>query len=73
MAMEIKADEAQERKTKVFQRGGASEAVYGLGMIGAWIYYLTTASTFWMGLLGILKGILWPAVLVFEAMKFLGM
>jgi len=57
----------------VVYRGGASDAVYGLGMIGAWVYYLTHASTFLMGLLGILKGIFWPAFLVFELMKFLGM
>ncbi len=73
MGMEVKANEEQERKTRVIRRGGASEAVYGLGMIGAWVYYITHAATFWMGVLGIFKGIFWPAVLVYEAMKFLGM
>jgi hypothetical protein len=73
MGMEVKANEEQERKTRVIHRGGASEAVYGLGMIGAWVYYITHAATFWMGVLGIFKGIFWPAVLVYEAMKFLGM
>lgn len=65
---------AQEyRKPKVIYRGGASEAVYGLGLLGAWFYYLTHAATVWMGLLGIVKGIFWPAILVYEWMKFLGM
>lgn len=60
-------------KQIVKYRGGASEAVYGLGLLGAWFYYLTHATTFWLGLLGIIKGIFWPAVLVFEALKYFGM
>jgi hypothetical protein len=44
-----------------------------LGLIGAWIYYLSHAGTFWMGVLGILKGFVWPAMLVYELMKYLGM
>jgi len=63
----------QPRKTKVIYRGNASEAVYGFGLIGAWVYYVSTATTFGMGALGILKGIVWPAMLVFELMKYLHM
>jgi hypothetical protein len=63
----------QPSKTKVIYRGNASEAVYGFGLIGAWVYYLTTATTLGMGALGILKGIVWPAMLVFELMKYLHM
>lgn len=63
----------ESNKQKVTYKGSASDAVYGLGLIGAWIYYLTTATSFWMGALGILKGIFWPAMLVYELMKYLGM
>ncbi len=73
MTTEEKSDGQKPRKARTINRGGASEAVYGLGMIGAWIYYLTHAATFWIGALGILKGIFWPAILVYEALKFLGM
>ena len=48
-------------------------AVYGLGFIGAAVYFISTASGFWMGVLGFLKAIVWPAFLVFELMKELGM
>ena len=48
-----------------------SDAVYGLGFIGAAVYFISHAATFWMGLLGVLKAILWPAFLVFEAFKHL--
>jgi hypothetical protein len=61
------------RRQKVVYRGGASGAVYGFGLFGAWFYYLSTAATFWMGVLGFIKGIFWPAFLVYELMKYLGM
>lgn len=48
-------------------------AVYGFGMIGAAVYYIMHAVGFWAGVLGVLKAIVWPAFLVFEAMKHLGM
>ena len=73
MNTETKSNGQETKKAKVVYRNGASEAVYGLGMIGAWIYYLTHAATFWIGALGILKGIFWPAMLVYEALKFLNM
>ena len=41
-------------------------AIYGLGFIGAIIYYLSHATGFWDGVLGILKAIVWPAFLVFK-------
>lgn len=46
-------------------------AVYGLGFIGSIIYFISTAPDFWMGVLGILKAIVWPAFMVYEAFKFL--
>jgi hypothetical protein len=45
---------------------------YFLGFIGAASYYISIATSFWMGVLGILKALVWPAFLVFELLKFLG-
>ena len=50
----------------------ASNAVYGLGLIGAAIYFISNATGFWMGVLGFLKAIVWPVFLVLEAFKSLG-
>jgi hypothetical protein len=50
----------------------SSNAVYGLGFIGAAIYYIAAATSFWAGVLGILKAIVWPAFLVYEALKSIG-
>ncbi len=44
---------------------------YSLGFIGAAVYYVSTATGFWVGVLGILKAIVWPAFLVFEALQAL--
>ncbi len=52
---------------------GASGAVYGLGFLGALYYYLTTATSLWMGVVGVIKAIFWPGVLVYGALKFLGL
>lgn len=52
---------------------GCGGALYFLGFIGALVYYLSTAPTFWIGLYGVLKALLWPAFLIFELLKYLGM
>ena len=44
--------------------GGMS--VYGLGFIGALVFYIQQATGFWIGVLGVLKAIVWPAMLVFK-------
>ena len=51
---------------------GPAGAVYGLGFIGAAIYYVSISTSFWMGVLGVLKAIVWPAFLVYGALKSLG-
>lgn len=42
-----------------------SGAVYGLGFVGAVIFFIGQATTFWMGVLGILKAMVWPAYAVY--------
>ena len=59
-------------KEKVRYHSNSSNAVYGLGFIGAAIYFISYATGFWMGVLGFLKAIVWPAFLVYEALKQLG-
>jgi hypothetical protein len=73
MTAETKSDEQETQKSKVAYRGGASDAVYAFGLFGAWIYYLSHATTFLMGVLGLLKGFFWPGVLVYELLKFLNL
>jgi len=48
-------------------------AIYGLGFIGAIIYYIQTANNFGEGIVGVLKAIVWPAFMVYELLKLLQM
>lgn len=49
------------------------DTVYWMGFLGAVIYYISNATGFWNGCLGILKAFLWPAFLIFEVLTKLGM
>jgi len=60
-------------KSKNIHKHSHHNAVYGLGLIGAAIYFISTATSFWMGVLGFLKAIVWPAFLVYEMLKYLGL
>ncbi len=54
------------------QQTASGGAVYGLGLIGAAVYFLPHATSFWLVVLAILKALVWPAILVFEALRDLG-
>lgn len=57
--------------THVFAHSCKGGGIYGLGFIGAAVYYLSTATGFWNGVIGVLKALVWPAFLVFEVLKYL--
>jgi hypothetical protein len=52
--------------------GGGGGAVYGLGLIGAVVYYWQEANGFWEHLWAIGEGILWPAFVVYDLLGHLG-
>lgn len=52
---------------------GVSSGVYGLGLIGAAVYYIQHASSFADGVIGLLKALVWPAFLVHKLLEFLAM
>ncbi len=60
----------EQKMHKMPKQGG--NAVYGLGLVGAAVYFISTATSFWLGVLGFLKALVWPAFLVYEAFKLLG-
>ncbi|KKW44643.1 MAG: hypothetical protein UY94_C0018G0003 [Parcubacteria group bacterium GW2011_GWA2_56_21] len=47
--------------------------MYGLGLIGAAVYYIQQADTFSAGAIGLLKALVWPAFFVYKLFGFLGM
>ncbi len=72
MTEQAQAGNQQRTTTKVINRG-AGQAVYGLGFIGALIYFIQHATTFWMGVLGVLKAMVWPAMIIYKVLETLQM
>jgi hypothetical protein len=62
----------RRKRTTVVRETHVSNGLYGLGFIGALIYFIQTATSFGDGAIGLLKAIVWPAILIYEALKFLG-
>ena len=73
MASDKKESNINDQVKKVIYKNGSSGAVYGLGLIGALFYYISHATSFTMGALGVLKAILWPAFVVYQLLQFLKM
>jgi len=53
--------------------GAFGGGAYFLAFIGAVVYFLQHASGFWNGVLGILKAMVWPAIVVYHLLGQLGM
>jgi len=58
---------------KMMKDNGMASGIYGMAFIGAAIYFIQHASTFWEGVLGIGKAIIWPALLIYKLLEFLKM
>ena len=71
MTTEQNAIEQEEQKKDVKIQSGSSDTIYGLGLIGAWVFYIGRATTFDEKLKGFFKGFIWPASLVYELLEFL--
>lgn len=61
---------ANERKRGAGNTGffGGS---YGLTIIGAAVYFVGHAGSFWAGVLGILKALVWPAFVIYKVLELL--
>jgi hypothetical protein len=59
------------QKCKGKKQYGASGGAYGLGFIGAAVYFIQHADTLRAGILGFLKALIWPAMVVYYLLDFL--
>ncbi len=71
MSTEPTLAEQERQKPKVIRQGGGSDAVYGIGLIGAWVYYFRRATTTQELVQAFFKGLVWPAFVVYELFVFL--
>lgn len=51
----------------------SSGAIYGIGILGALVYFLQHAATFQDGIIGIFKAIFWPGVVLYQVLGILKM
>jgi hypothetical protein len=70
MTTELNTSEKEDNIKDVKIQSGSSDAVYGLGLIGAWIYYIGRASTPRERILGFFKGFAWPVFVVHDLLDF---
>lgn len=75
MAKEKTTCDYGDNRENINKKGNnaASGGVYGLAFIGALVYFLQHADTFWIGVLGFLKAIIWPSILIYKILEFLKM
>jgi len=48
-------------------------AIYGLGFVGALVYFLQHSSSFMDGVVGFFLAVAWPAVVFYKALELLKM
>jgi len=63
----------QSSDKKNMKNSGGCGAIYGMGFLGALVYFMQHATGFWPVILGIFKAIFWPGVILYkvlEIMKF---
>lgn len=51
----------------------SGSVVYFLGFVGAAIYFIGHAATFWLGVLGFLKAMIWPVFIIYKILEFFKM
>jgi hypothetical protein len=63
----------EHRGNKGMNNNGAFGSIYGLAFIGAAVYYIQHAATFWEAVFGFIKALVWPAMLMYKLLEFLKM
>jgi hypothetical protein len=53
------------------KKGEMFGGIYGLAVVGAAVYFIQHSDTFWMGVVGVLKAIVWPAMIMYRALELL--
>ena len=71
MDTELETTEQEEKKFNIQVQNRSSETVYGIGLIGAWVYYIGRATTSQEKIRGFFKAFAWPAILVYKLLEFL--
>ena len=58
-------------KEQIKKAGNQGSVLYGMGFIGSLVYFISHAMSFWMGILGIIKAVFWPALVTYKVLELL--
>ena len=61
----------QSDKEKNMKKSGGCGAIYGMGFLGALVYFMQHATGFWAVILGIFKAIFWPGMILYKVLEML--
>jgi len=71
MDNDLQTTQQEQKKYNIQVQNRSSETVYGLGLIGAWVYFVGRATTSEEKVRGFFKAFAWPAILVYKLFVFL--
>jgi len=63
----------EHRRTDGMKHNSAFGGIYGLAFVGAVVYFIQHSASFWGGVLGFLKALIWPAILMYKLLEYLKM
>ena len=71
MSNDEHSTEYEQKGRKTMKHNESAGLFYGMGFIGAAIYFIGHATSFWVGVYGFIKAIFWPAVLMYSLLEYL--
>jgi len=65
----VVCQEHHKNHNRTYSNG--ADVVYGLGIVGAAVYFVSHAVGFWAVVVALLKAFVWPAFFTYEIFQFL--
>ena len=53
------------------KENGMCGSIYGMAFLGATVYMILHATSFWGGVLGFFEALVWPAFLMYKLLEYL--
>jgi len=60
-------------KRKRLSADNGFNSIYGMAFLGALVYFIQHASSFWEGVLGVFKAIFWPGFILYKVLELLNL
>jgi hypothetical protein len=73
MAYNDSFPKSSHSRSRTMKDNGFFGGVYGMAFIGAAIYFIGHATSFWMGVLGFFKALFWPALIMYKVLELLAL